>query len=237
MSALRPIMRKRSATAKALPLASNTSVSSVLVWRSAHCSNCSNSTRVEVLNTCALAGSVPSTTAPAKLSGCTSSPTTRPLFLIMILLLLRLVVMLHYLDARRGRLLTNSRYTQTSGAEPPTLVDSLHEGSSVRLTQPSIGEVPTAAPESCRVPLALVLFASPIARYQNVRSRLASSPQNHIPSANPAIALWLQSTPLVGRVAELESLDVVSMLGVIRRWPFAAGMFAVHALVVLLLYF
>src|SRR5437016_1328081 len=27
------------------------------------------------------------------------------------------------------------------------------------------------------------------------------------------------------------------MLGVIRRWPFAAGMFAVHALVVLLLYF
>src|SRR4029077_3244667 len=25
--------------------------------------------------------------------------------------------MLHYLDARRGRLLTNSRYTQTSGAE------------------------------------------------------------------------------------------------------------------------
>jgi hypothetical protein len=30
--------------------------------------------------------------------------------------------------------------------------------------------------ESCRVRLALVLFASPIARYQNARSRLASSP-------------------------------------------------------------
>src|SRR6266481_8427169 len=92
--------------------------------------------------------------------------------------------MLHYLDARRGRLLTNSRYTQTSGAELHALVGSLHEGSSVRLTQPSIGEVPTAAPESCRVRLALVLFASPIARYQNVRPRLASSTQNHIPSAN-----------------------------------------------------
>jgi hypothetical protein len=77
-----------------------------------HCSNCPNSTRVELLNTCALAGSVPSTTAPAKLSGCTSSPTTRPLVLIMILLLLRLIVMLHYLDARRGRLLTNSRVTR-----------------------------------------------------------------------------------------------------------------------------
>src|SRR5512132_1253834 len=58
--------------------------------------------------------------------------------------------MLHYLDARRGRLLTNSRYTQTSGAELPSKVGSLHEGSSVRLTQPSIGEVPTAALESCR---------------------------------------------------------------------------------------
>jgi hypothetical protein len=58
--------------------------------------------------------------------------------------------MLHYLDARRGRLLTNSRYTQTSGAELPALVGSLHEGSSVRLTQPSIGEIPTASLESCR---------------------------------------------------------------------------------------
>ena len=29
----------------------------------------------------------------------------------------------------------------------------------------------------------------------------------------------------------------MSLLGVIRRWPFAAGMFAVHALFVLLLYF
>src|SRR6266853_5272635 len=92
--------------------------------------------------------------------------------------------MLLSLDARRGRLLTNSRYTQTSGAELPSKVGSLHEGSSVRLIQPSIGEVPTAALESCRVRLALVLFASPIARYQNARPRLASSPQNHIPSAN-----------------------------------------------------
>src|SRR5204862_7918687 len=58
--------------------------------------------------------------------------------------------MLHSLDARRGRLLTNSLYTQTSGAELHALVGSLHEGSSVRLIQPSIGEVPTAAPESCR---------------------------------------------------------------------------------------
>jgi len=58
--------------------------------------------------------------------------------------------MLHYLDARRGRLLTNSLYTQTSGAELHALVGSLHEGSSVRLTQPSIGEVPTASLESCR---------------------------------------------------------------------------------------
>src|SRR5512132_2847555 len=58
--------------------------------------------------------------------------------------------MLHYLDARRGRLLTNSRYTQTSGAELPSKVGSLHEGSSVRLTQPSIGEIPTASLESCR---------------------------------------------------------------------------------------
>src|SRR5262245_12196308 len=59
--------------------------------------------------------------------------------------------MLYSLDARRDRLLTNSRYTQTSGAELPTLVGPLHEGSSVRLTQPSIGEVPTAALESCRL--------------------------------------------------------------------------------------
>src|SRR5437870_8042653 len=110
--------------------------------------------------------------------------------------------MLHSLDARRGRLLTNSLYTQTSGAELHALVGSLHEGSSVRLTQPSIGEVPTASLESCRVRLALVLFTSPIARYQNARSRLASSPQNHIASANPAIALRLQSTPITGRVAE-----------------------------------
>ena len=92
--------------------------------------------------------------------------------------------MLYSLDARRDRLLTNSPCTQTSGAELPTKGDSLHEGSSVRLTQPSIGEVPTAALESCRVGPALVLFASPIARYQSVRSRLASSPQNHIPSAD-----------------------------------------------------
>jgi hypothetical protein len=58
--------------------------------------------------------------------------------------------MLLSLDARRGRLLTNSPYTQTSGAELPSKVGSLHEGSSVRLTQPSIGEVPTASLESCR---------------------------------------------------------------------------------------
>src|SRR5437870_327516 len=108
--------------------------------------------------------------------------------------------MLHSLDARRGRLLTNSLYTQTSGAELHALVGSLHEGSSVRLTQPSIGEVPTASLESCRVRLALVLFASPIARYQNARSRLASSPQNHIPSANrgPAsrLALLYENTSI-----------------------------------------
>src|SRR5438105_12962030 len=58
--------------------------------------------------------------------------------------------MLHSLNARRGRLLTNSLYTQTSGAELHALVGPLHGGSSVRLTQPSIGEVPTAALESCR---------------------------------------------------------------------------------------
>src|SRR5437762_3474064 len=58
--------------------------------------------------------------------------------------------MLHSLNARRGRLLTNSLYTQTSGAELHALVGSLHEGSSVRLTQPSIGEVPTVTLESCR---------------------------------------------------------------------------------------
>src|SRR6202035_4092408 len=92
--------------------------------------------------------------------------------------------MLHYLDARRGRLLTNSRYTQTSGAELPSKVGSLHEGSSLRLTQPSIGEVPTASLESCRFVSRCSSLQCPIARYQSVRSRLASSPQNHIPSAN-----------------------------------------------------
>src|SRR5882724_7226475 len=99
--------------------------------------------------------------------------------------------MLHSLDARRGRLLTNSLYTQTSGAELHALVGSLHEGSSVRLTQPSTGEVPTASLESCRFVSRWSSFASPIARYQNARSRLASSPQNHIPSANrwPAYCL------------------------------------------------
>src|SRR5438874_10267422 len=59
-------------------------------------------------------------------------------------------MMLCSLDAKRDRLLTNSHCTQTSGAELPGKVGSLHEGSSVRLTQPSIGEVPTAALESCR---------------------------------------------------------------------------------------
>jgi len=59
--------------------------------------------------------------------------------------------MLYSLDTRRDRLLTNSPCTQTSGAELPSKVGSLHEGSSVRLTQPSIGEVPTAALESCRL--------------------------------------------------------------------------------------
>src|SRR5437764_8701762 len=91
--------------------------------------------------------------------------------------------MLHSLDARRGRLLTNSLYTQTSGAELHQ-VGSLHEGSSVRLTQPSTGEVPTASLESCRFVSRWSSFASPIARYQSAQSRLASSPQNHIPSAN-----------------------------------------------------
>ena len=69
--------------------------------------------------------------------------------------------MLHYLDARRGRLLTNSHYTQTFGAELPGKVGSLHEGSSVRLTQPSIGKVPTASLESvaylCLVDMAVDL--------------------------------------------------------------------------------
>src|SRR5881398_1817781 len=68
--------------------------------------------------------------------------------------------MLLSVDARRGRLLTNSPYTQTSGAE----LGSLHEGSSVRLIQPSIGEVPTASLESCRFVSRWSSFASPIAR-------------------------------------------------------------------------
>src|SRR5438067_9810187 len=105
--------------------------------------------------------------------------------------------MLHYLDARRGRLLTNSLYTQTSGAELHALVGSLHEGSSVRLTQPSTGEVPTASLESCRFVSRWSSFASPIARYQSAQSRLASSPQNHIPSAMPAATIAiLQETRL-----------------------------------------
>src|SRR5438094_6484501 len=95
--------------------------------------------------------------------------------------------MLHSLDPRRDRLLTNSLHTQTSGAELHQIkLAHLHEGSSVRLTQPSIGEVPTASLESCRFVSRWSSFASPIAPYQSVRSRLASSPQNHIPSAN----LW-----------------------------------------------
>src|SRR5947208_5898193 len=89
--------------------------------------------------------------------------------------------MLHSLDARRGRLLTNSLYTQTSGAELHALVGSLHEGSSVRLTQPSTGEVPTASLESCRFVSRWSSFASPIARYQSALSRLASSPQTTFP--------------------------------------------------------
>src|SRR4029434_2943166 len=104
--------------------------------------------------------------------------------------------MLHSLDARRGRLLTNSLYTQTSGAELHQIkFGSLHEGSSVRLTQPSTGEVPTAALESCRFVSRWSSFASPIAPYQSARSRLASSPQNHIPSANGSLALHLDADP------------------------------------------
>src|SRR2546430_13930672 len=73
-------------------------------------------------------------------------------------------MMLYSLDAKRDRLLTNSHCTQTSGAELPGKVGSLHEGSSVRLTQPSIGEVPTASLESCRFVSRWSSFASPIAR-------------------------------------------------------------------------
>src|SRR5947207_13859023 len=110
--------------------------------------------------------------------------------------------MLHSLDARRGRLLTNSLYTQTSGAELHQ-VGSLHEGSSVRLTQPSTGEVPTASLESCRFVSRWSSFASPIARYQSALSRLASSPQNHIPSANRVRA----SRPVLQTVAAFPSTD------------------------------
>jgi hypothetical protein len=52
----RPSARSRPATAKALPLASSTSVSSLLVWRSAQRSSSLRSTRVEVLKTRARAG-------------------------------------------------------------------------------------------------------------------------------------------------------------------------------------
>src|SRR6516225_2381739 len=93
--------------------------------------------------------------------------------------------MLDSLDARRGRLLTNSLYTQTSGAE-------LHQrklAHSMRVhPSDSLSLQPGKSPLQRSSPAGFVSrwssFASPIARYQNARSRLASSPQNHIPSAN-----------------------------------------------------
>src|SRR5438093_8478038 len=73
--------------------------------------------------------------------------------------------MLYSLDPRRGWLLTNSLHTQTSGAELHQIkLAHSNEGSSVRLTQPSIGEVPTASLESCRFVSRWSSFASPIAR-------------------------------------------------------------------------
>src|SRR6266478_9410467 len=60
--------------------------------------------------------------------------------------------MLHSLDARRGRLLTNSRYTQTSGAElhqVKLVTHSMRVHPSDSLSLQS-GLVPTASLESCR---------------------------------------------------------------------------------------
>src|SRR4029450_7959745 len=94
--------------------------------------------------------------------------------------------MLYSLEARSDRLLTNSPCTQTSGAELPTLVDSLHEGSSVRLTQPSIGEVPAAALESCRLVPRWSSLQVPSRDIRASGHASRRSPQTHIPSATPA---------------------------------------------------
>lgn len=60
-------------------------MSSGVEWRCAHFSSSGNSTRREVLTTRSIPGSLPATIAPAKLSGCTSSPITlRLLFFIFV---------------------------------------------------------------------------------------------------------------------------------------------------------
>jgi hypothetical protein len=170
-----------------------------------------------VLTTRAVPGSLPSTTAPAKLSGCTSSPITRPRFFAMILFppLVACLFMLYSLDARRGRLLTNSLPTQTSGAElARRLARSMRVHPSDSFSAQS-GKSPLHRSSPAGSCLALVLFPSPIARYQNVRSRLASSSQSTFPqrtACNAATDVFPACHPSFGCLARCTGLAVADLM-------------------------
>ncbi len=72
-------------------------------------------TRVEVRTTCALQGSLPSRIAPAKLSGCTSKPTTLGL-LCSITSCSFLLMLVASLDGRRGRAPTKTSHADIRAA-------------------------------------------------------------------------------------------------------------------------
>src|SRR5207249_9780054 len=94
--------------------------------------------------------------------------------------------MLHSLDAKRDRLLTNSLHTQTSGAElhQIKMAHSMRVHPSHSLSLQS-GKSPLHRSSPAGSSRVGPLLQVPSPDYQSVRSRLASSPQTHIPSANP----------------------------------------------------
>ena len=188
---MRPQARSRSATAKAFPLASRTSTSSLLLWRSAHFSSSPNSTRREVLTTRALPGSLPSRIAPAKLSGCTSSPITLRLLLLIIVGSFLLCCLFAYCWREGGAGLRRTPHTQTSGAAPPRRGRTATRGSSVRTHSAfNRGVTPLHRSSPCRhcLPLGFCVCQShsettdaptppPVQRHFALHG-------NHIPSAN-----------------------------------------------------
>src|SRR5438270_9318498 len=182
--------RKRSATAKALPLASMTRQSLSRVWRSAHFSRSGSATRVEVLTTRASQGSLPWRMAPAKLSGCTSSPTIRSALLLLIFLA-SFLLCCPLLHGRRGRAPDEYLKRRHPGLHRSYALH-LHEGSfrqdSLSLQSGIYAPLQRSSPcRYCASVLVLSLFASPISEANRMlRPRLPSSSINFMPKPIPS---------------------------------------------------